>query len=106
MELISKKFNHYTTLANKGILPSNTKKVSASLVKKTLTEAYGLESVDLTCVKGEHGDQYLQAVRLCLDKNYQAVDCHKTKSGLQFASACAGEFFYPVKGSSKLNRLF
>jgi len=72
---LSSIYNIYEMLANMGIYPSNSQTFFVEAIIDAISRQIGGKSFYLDCLDDEHGRQYLQEVRLCLDLNYQIIDC-------------------------------
>lgn len=87
-------YNVYDMLEKNGIVPSDERSYSHSQIQRAFKDAYGVNEVHIECVRDESGKPYFSSVMLCLDKNYNPINCTSNSE-----SGCpANEIRYPIKG--------
>lgn len=87
---LSQKYNVFKALASRGILPNNERILTKDEILDALENAFGVRNYQILCSKDRTGSSFLTEVRMCLDKNYNPVECYS----LQFN--CANTMIFPT----------
>ncbi|XP_014790239.1 ribonuclease DdI [Octopus bimaculoides] len=96
---LNKKFDIYSVLKKKKIVPSYNKMYKVSDIKQALEKAFGT-TVNLSC-KTKDKKAYLTESRICLDLNFRPINCYR-----QFGNCKGkGQVKYLPSGSRSLYAL-
>jgi ribonuclease I len=87
---LAQKYNAFNALSSSGILPHATKKIARNDIVNALQSFFNVNNFIMTCVKNQStGDSMIGEVRVCLDRNYNVIEC--AKPNIQ----CAAQILYP-----------
>ena len=76
--LLKEEYNLFDILGQSGIVPSTTRTYTFAEIKNAIKQTFGKGVVDtfkIKCNLKKGGIAYLTEIWLCLDKNYQPIDC-------------------------------
>lgn len=71
---VQKPLDFYKALSDAGIVPNNDKEYDLDKVIQAFSKYFGVQNFDVLC-KYKDGYSLLNEVRICLDKNYQVMEC-------------------------------
>jgi len=91
--LTQKPLDFFAVLSNAKIVPDADNTYSFDSIKSALQKGFGITHMDLICKKKD-GQSLLSEVRLCVDLNYNVMDC-PTES-----RQCADDVLYPPHATS------
>lgn len=78
VDLSKNVYNIYDILSSEGIVPSDSKHYTLEQIHSAITKNFGKGSVTkfkVNCQRDESGNSYFNDVLICLDKNYNPMDC-------------------------------
>jgi ribonuclease T2 len=90
---VQKPLDFYKVLGDAGIKPA-TQTYTFDAIKSALQKGFNVQHMDIICKKSKEGDSMLSEVRLCVDLNYNVMDC-PTES-----RRCGDDVLYPPHTTS------
>lgn len=85
-------YNVFEALKESSIIPRDDKPYPLSEIRAAISAKFnGLSDYNLQCQKDENGRSMIKEIRICIDKNYNAMDCKRA-----FSTTCAKEIYYPI----------
>lgn len=96
---LSKVYSAYKMLEKSGIVPDANKLYATADLEKALIKGLGgnVSRIRLNCFKDESGRSLVQDLMICLDKNYNPMNCLDTRP-----SNCAANLSYPPTSARKV----
>ena len=86
---VAQKYNVFAALANEGILPNTLKVVHKDEFLRAMLSSMKVSKFEVICQHNANGVSLLYEIRVCLDKNYNPVDCQTLKYN------CPEQWVYP-----------
>jgi ribonuclease T2 len=108
--LLNDKINVSSMLSKSNIVPSTTTKYTLDQFEKAVKDSTG-KSAEIRCSKSKQtGDWYINAVRICVSKALEPIDCPRSDSvmgqlgSLPYVDPCPTStgFYYPPVHSARM----
>lgn len=86
---VAQKYNVFAALASQGILPNSQRIIHKDEFLKAMLNSLKVSKYEVICQRNKSGVSLLYEVRICLDKNYNPMDCFALKYN------CPLQWVYP-----------
>jgi len=87
---VAQKYNVFAALAAYGIVPNTERYLHKAEILAAITDYFKISKFQIKCEKSQQSNvSYLFEVRLCLDKNYNPMDCKDLRY------ECPEQIIYP-----------
>lgn len=86
---LAQKYNIFAALASQGILPNNQRVLQKDEFLRAILNSVKVSKFEVICQKNTSGASFLYEIRICVDKNYNPVECFDLKYN------CPDQMIYP-----------
>jgi ribonuclease I len=86
---VAQKYNVFAALASQGIVPNSKRVIQKDEFLRAMLNSLKVSKYEVICQRNPNGIQLLYEIRICLDKNYNPVDCKDLKYN------CPQQWVYP-----------